>query len=701
MKFPSHPFFLLCIFLQGSSACGFEKRKEDSAEQSPKNQPSNTPDVVPSDTHDKDKEIPILPKDPLKNLIVLDDIKNTNRLDFMLPSKIEDLGSICKASGGDWNRNLYTCNCEQNKLFSPRLGCAGIEISPKGMLCLEEGLENILKNKGEAEFNLCLEKMFPVEAYLKFDESKWSKASLDRKLEIAQMIDRDGFEFLRGEYDLKDQNYRNPLNPTINDYLKHRIVPDQLPESSIARTLTFMSVQPPSPEGNLIRIFHVPVGKRKELDLDSCSILLTGLLEDIEESKKIDACSSLVSFLEKIRKEKFKFDQVYDTTECAFCGLNNFKIIGKNTDISYSILLRNFFVLDRIAFITGHGFKITLILSNSGSIDSVKFYFDDEASAQKDGFLRGYKSLAYDRSFSNPQTNRKNDLDLEKLWNKLTQKKLAPKLSKNAIRLHLINSNYDIDFGIFENLYVNQERLAEIPTIYERNSFLKFLKKKAIFEEHFDDWTYNMPQSILRTFISGSRSETHSNLMVETFMSGVKNASISVSSNLTTPRFGVDSSSEFLKRNNIKVVSSVETSEKLFPEHMDQIITRNSDVVFIFAAGNFGTNNYVSDPPWSATEKEYPNVIVATMFDPNSPRKVDGNSGRAATVAVPIEDLKEGTSYSSAKVGNLVAKLRQKFPALTAREIVSLVHKNLHIVEGLQVRTGGVVNFDLDVYSSI
>ncbi len=636
----------------------------------------------------------------LKNILVVDDVENVIRTDIGELKSLDDLADICTSTDGIWHNNLWSCTCEINKLFAPRWGCLGIEVSTKGMGCLKEGLSKILNEKGNAEFDQCLAGMFSQDAYLSFDADAWHKEDIKQKKNLAKSIDQDGFAFLAGEYDPKLNWYRSHLNPKLFDDTKFIISPQENlgPYGSIPRR-SYLSLQPKFGFDNFSVSLTAPSTSR----FSDEGLCVNALKENnILESHAQKACRQVFEVIKTIENGPLQFDKLFDLKYCGFCGINHTQI-SYETKFSYVIAFRNFYAIERVAYIDDNGFSSSIRFTGSGRLKSISFNFSHFLDEKTYPFMQTNHSIYTNGNFSQIQlknTTTTSLFDLWKFFNALRIQEENQKQKVPPLHVHLLDNSFNLASKEAMSLHTNLNRLLELPGSYEQDNFVKFLREKPLLEQDYPSWDASDPRSLLKGIFLDKESTDvgHSNNMAQIVIGNLANIKISISPSLNP---GIDTKNDmdrFLKSNEIFIVNCTLSKNQLSPDVFKFIVEQNPQIIFIYASGNYGGDDVIHDPQWSALEGNYPNVIVAAGYNPSSKRRITGNGGLSATVAVP--NSHEGTSVAASKVTHLALRLKRKFPLMNAIEIVKLIHHHLIPAPGLPVKMQGIVNLDVSVYGS-
>ncbi len=634
----------------------------------------------------------------LRNLVLGPDKIKSERDDILKITSFEDLPKACVDSGGVWKQHLLACHCERNKLFSPRFGCAGIEVTREGIASLIEGMEKILNEQGEEIFSSKLQNIFPKQAYLGFHE-RWEQASFADKLKLAKLLDQSGFDFLLGENDYKYARVSS-FNGKDKDLFLLEIVPYIDPAYDIAPAY---HQHAPQLASYTFERAVLPFHDRSVLDFERCS----SLFQDAEDLNQV--CDELFSKIECIKNESCHLDfvAVGDINKLSFSGFNEWDRASDGSS-SYLLLARQLNPIQRMLMFERGEYFIKIFLSPAGKVERAKLTKSDFLVDGGD-YLESSKELSFDNFFQ-PKVEEKLKIPLESLWIYLDQRSTLAKLKhKNfdQLRVHFEDKDLNLNSDVGNFIYLNNTHLADLPSVYDRSTFTNYLLNHPVFDDLGAVINVRDKRSFSHFVKINPRHNNGLSHADDLFPLIIKDLSdeqvqINVGYQLIRENIGLNRNpTEYLQSSDIKVAVIASTNYILDESYYKKMFMENPDVVFIFASGNRESEDFVHDPIWSVSRQDYLNVLVAATYNPLSSKKISGLGGRYATVAVPQNHDLGGTSSSSAQLGNLVIKLRLKFPDMNGEQIVDLVHKNLYIINDLPVKTHGVVDLNLSHYSVV
>ncbi len=629
----------------------------------------------------------------LKNLLISDEIPSF--APGALVKDPDDLAAVCTGSGGRWHPNLYACFCENNRLFSPFQGCTSLRVTRKAAQCLWERLSKILE-ADEKRFHECLANMFPPRFYMHFSSLN---SPMEDKRNLAEAIDSDGFSFLAGE------NYNEKHRPAEDHFLGSRIkitLREERLESSYEKGFRSTLYNPPEPGSPKSINVSPPSKNGSSLSEGFCRRKLQNFF-DIADDKILHICSRI----EKARKEivddtRLSFDSRFDTKICTFCT-KNFARFSDSVEYHYSVSFKDFFALERVFYIKAAGFSTWVILSPEGQITNLELTLYDANFAWAHGNLNFSKKYFFNRGTEDIKIILKENTPLQDLWGFLKRQKSIR--SENTLEedqdhfgIHLVDNSLDLSDAAADTIFLNNDHLIKLPALYEQDSFLSYLKESPLFERPYFPWSFEDPHSLLWSLNYGVNPKGHGNAMAKILTKGLKNISLTVSTDLFDPRYYTKKlARDFLDAHKVKVVSTVISYFEKISSLVEDVIFDNPETVFIFAAGNYDMEDPELDPMSAAARTKASNVIIVAMYDPQRKGKVQGCYGQIPSLAVPMLEG-HGTSYSSVQVGNLVAQVRVKYPDLSASEVVTLIHNHAQKIEGLAVRSQGIVDLNINHY---
>ncbi len=630
----------------------------------------------------------------LRNLVVADTARDLAPFELAPVKHPNDLENVCNLSGGQWHKNLYTCTCDHNKLFSPRMGCLGIKVSSKGAACLKKGMTKILEMSLN-DFIDCLSNMFSKDSFLSF--SAWDKASFELQIKLAKRLDNEGFSFLKGES--FDDVY---IDGQQKMWLETKITADGAPLRQYHKSNSILYAYPQDPLQPSNKYIS-PFPQEVKTTQGHCVNKISQHWKDVGLSDIQTLCSAIISVVQKIDQEEvLRFDSVYETKTCSFCAQNYADY--DNHYLSYSVSFRNFHAVERVFFLNFPKFKTAIRLTATGDIHTAELEKDNSSQAQSRGFLHGSNILVMDWAIDKSKLILEEHSPLKNLWDYLAKRKiqlgpcLSPAEQEDLIGLLLVDNSIDLKGQGVESLYLNKNRLYELPSSYEQNDFLFYLLNAPLFGKENSSSIQGDRYSSLDYIKIDVYPNSHGNEMARVFTSNLDKFSLIVSLKIFNHYFfSKEHLKKFMRQHNVKIVSTVVTHFEKLTFSIQSAISDNSDIVFVFAAGNSEGEDNELDPAWSASMSNLPNVIITAMYDEFSPGKVFGNRGMIPTLAVEHHG-DYGTSYSSVYVGNLAAKLRKKYPELNAAEIVSMIHDKGRKIDGLAVRSRKLVDLNIDHY---
>ena len=158
------------------------------------------------------------------------------------------------------------------------------------------------------------------------------------------------------------------------------------------------------------------------------------------------------------------------------------------------------------------------------------------------------------------------------------------------------------------------------------------------------------------------------------------------------------------KRGSRIVNISLGSDDKDYWRSLSKAIEDHPDMLFVVSAGNAGDN--LDNSPHYPAAYDHPNMLVVAAVNENNNLSDFSNYSKAKVdLAAPGEDIdslepgnirgkKSGTSMAAPYVTRVAAKVKFINPALTPRQIISIIRDSVTPVDSLKfkVKYGGVVN---------
>lgn len=709
--------FVILFIMMSSCACDKGTREfEDVCNRNESSCSEQDEDISIDQTSQKNINATTKKYPHLTNIKVVEDATRIKRKAVAPLRSLEELPEICTKTGGKWHHNLQSCRCEQNKLFAPLWGCASIEVSSKGMNCLKNGMENILTQQGDKAFLGCLSGMFPEKAYLSFDIDNWTRTSSESRAILARTLDKSAFDFLSNENDLKFFEYSHHYLLNSKGFTRLIITSTTRFNDAILLDL------PEDPLFDIRKQFLTfSVQETSTASFESaCEYHVNENFPNSNRSKFF--CSDISDWLSIIRGDsKIEFQSYYDRENCTLCGksiVNRAKNSNYQYRTSFTTVFKNFYPTERVVSIESDDLSLVLNLDAKGGILSSKLnvvHFLDERNS---GYLRISKEIKTDRNLELLSKNERQDTKLEDLWNflKIKKQNLSSDLSKDLqIRILMIDDMLNLtNDRVSDQVYINPLALQDLPDVFDDQIFREFLNSTPIFEESRADSIIEGSLLPLRfgIFSAFQSKVTHAQRMAEVIVHQLKNIKLFLGGYKHRYRMSPNAFVSFLKKNRIDIVTCTVLDLHRDSDYFSKIASQAPEVIFVVSAGNYDVDNYIAEPAWSLLNGNFPNIVVPTEYrSTHLKRKVIGNGGLGASIAVNLADsgdgtsqfsdnlmCKSGTSCAASRLTNFIAKLRMLYPAHSSSELISMIHRNVVSVQGLSARNSGYVNFNLDVY---